>query len=206
MRSPSEMANEEEDETKNDGFCIHGKWEDGMCLCNPGKASFFNDKLLTQKYCNSDEREVALLSVTYPPKHFLYLSTMSFTVVLAVAAFVVLASALAVIAHKVLTAKKIQKVLQELVEFRDGRLLRYGDMTVTFWALPDTFLCINQQQGEGGVEAKVVVAYNPQNDGELTLKPGMTVTNVEELQRGWCKGSVGGKTGFFPAAFVEILT
>lgn len=51
-----------------------------------------------------------------------------------------------------------------------------------------------------------MVAYNPQNDGELTLKPGMTVTNVEELQRGWCKGSVGGKTGFFPAAFVEILT
>ena len=131
---------------------------------------------------------------------------MSFTVVLVIAAFVILASAVAVMVQKAVTAKMIKKARQELVEFRNSRLILYGGPTVTFWAPPDNFQCINQQQGGSGVEAKVVVAYNPQNDGELKLRPGMTVTNVEELQRGWCKGSAGGKTGFFPAAMVEILT
>ena len=197
---------EEDEETWKEEWCIHGQWVDGACLCDPGKATFFNDKLLTQKYCDLDESKVASLSVAYPPKHFLYLSTMSFTVVLTVAAFVVLASAVAVIIQKAVTSKKSRKARQELIEFRNSRVIRYGGTTVVFWAPPDNFQCINQQQGGGGLEAKVVVAYNPQNEGELTLKLGMTVTNVEELQRGWCKGSAGGKTGFFPAAMVEILT
>ena len=196
----------EEEGTKIDGWCIHGEWKDGLCVCEPGKATFFNDKLLTQKYCDLDEAEVALLLGSYPPKHFLHLSAMAFTVVLAVAAFMVLASAAALIAHKFVIRKRIERARRELVEFREARLQRDGELTVTFWAPPVHFICISQRGGDtGGLEAKVIVAYNPQNEGELTLKPGMTVTNVEQLQRGWCRGSAGGKTGFFPAAFVEIL-
>lgn len=194
-----------------DKWCIHGEWKDAVCLCDPGKATFFNDKILTQNYCDFDEKEVALLKISYPPRHYLYLGSMTLTVLLTVATFMILATAIATIVRKILIKRRIREAQQELVDFEDGRVLRDGsaDLNVTFWQPPSTFLCINQQnsgKGNWNAAAKVVAAYNPQNNGELTLKPGMTVTNIEELDRGWCKGTVGEKTGFFPAAFVEMLS
>ena len=198
-------------ETKKDKWCIHGQWKDGVCICDTGYATYFDDTTLTQKYCDSDEKAVALLSVSYEPRHYFYLLFMSLTVLVTVAAFMVFATAIASIVKKVRTMEKLKVVRHELRSFQDGRLMRDSatDLIVTFWTPPTKFLCINQQKSggeKGSSEAKVVAAYNPQNEGELPLKPGMTLTNVEELDRGWCKGTVGGKTGFFPAAFVEILS
>lgn len=106
--------------------------------------------------------------------------------------------------------KKIKMARRELSSFEESRLMRDGtaDLNVTFWKPPIKYECINQQQSgeKGNMEAKVVAAYTPQNQGELALKLGMTLTNVEQLDRGWCKGTAGGKTGFFPAAFVEMLS
>ena len=200
-----------EEEVLGDISCMNGQWKDAVCVCDPGKATFFNDKVLLQKYCNFDEKEVAELRVSYPPRHYLYLTSMSLTVLLTVATFMVLATAIATIVRKVILKRRIREAKQELTDFEDNRVLRDGsaDLNITFWQPPTTFLCINQQNsGRGGwsAAAKVVAAYNPQNAGELTLKPGMTVTNIEELDRGWCKGTVGEKTGFFPAAFIEMIT
>lgn len=199
------------EETTKDKWCIDGQWKDGVCVCDPGRATFFDDKVLTQHYCDSDENAVAVLRTSYPPKHYLFLCSMTATVLLTVIAFMVLATVIAQVIRKVLILKKIKRAKQELSAFEDSRLMRDDatNLTVTFWALPTTFVCINQQRSSGeagGIEAKVVAAYNPQNQGELSLKPGVTITNVEQLDRGWCKGTIEGKTGFFPAAFVEILT
>ena len=59
------MDGEDDGETQGDEWCIHGQWVDGVCLCDPGKATFFNDRLLTQKYCDLDESKVVSLSVAY---------------------------------------------------------------------------------------------------------------------------------------------
>ena len=195
-------------ETKKDAWCINGQWKDRVCVCDPGKATHFDYTLLTQKYCNFDDEAVALLRVSYPPRHYIYLSFMSLTALVTVAAFMVFATAIASIVRKILIKKKIEAARQELNSFEDDRLMRDDttELNVTFWTPPTEFRCINQQKHEGGTEAKVVATYNPQNQGELPLKPGMTVTNVEQLDRGWCKGTVGEKTGFFPAAFVEIIS
>ena len=202
------MPEDTRTETKKDEWCINGQWKDGVCICDPGKATLFDYTVLAQKYCNSDEEAVAQLRVSYEPRHYIYLSFMSLTVLVTVVAFMVFATAIASIVRKVLIRKKIEAAEEELRSFEDGRLMRDNttELTITFWTPPTDFQCINQQKNEGGTEAKVVAAYNPQNQGELPLKPGMTVINVEQLNRGWCKGTVGEKTGFFPAAFVEIIT
>lgn len=199
------------EEIETDKWCIDGQWKDGVCVCNPGRATFFDGNLLTQRYCDSDDNAVAVLKTSYPPRHYLHLFAMTLTVLLTVVAVAVLATAIAQVVRKVLIMTKISRAKQEVAAFENGRLLRddVTDLTVTFWAPPKKYICISQQErgGEiGGVRAKVVAAYNPQNAGELPLKPGVTITNVEQLERGWCKGTIDGKTGFFPAAFVEILT
>ena len=202
---------QETTDTEKDKWCIHGRWKDGVCVCNPGWATFFNDKVVTQQYCNLDEKDVAQMRASYAPKHYFYLSSMTVTVLVTVVAFLVFATAITTIVRKVIIMKKIKAAKQELTAFESGKLMREdsNDLNVTFWEPPSKFLCINQQKSggdSGSVEAKVIAAYNPQNAGELPLKPGVTVTNVQQLDRGWCKGTIEGKTGFFPAAFVEILT
>lgn len=195
-------------ETKKDAWCINGQWEEGVCVCEPGYATYFDDTKLTQKYCDADVEAVALLRVTYEPRHYLHLGSMSLTILFTVAAFMVLATALASIIMKVRTRKMIKMARQELKSFEENRVIRDGDLILTFWKPPIKYECINQQKSgeKGSLEAKVVTPYTPQNQGELALKPGMTLTNVELLDRGWCKGRAGEKTGFFPAAFVEMLS
>lgn len=197
-------------ETKKDAWCINGQWKEGVCICDPGYATYFDDTRPTQKYCDADVEAVIRLRVSYEPRHYLYLGSMSLTVLFTVAAFMVLATALAIIIMKIRTMKKITVARRELTSFEERRLVRDGttNLNVTFWKPPSKYECINQQQSgeKGNMEAKVVAAYTPQNQGELALKLGMTLTNVEPLDRGWCKGTAGGKTGFFPAAFVEMIS
>ena len=77
------------------------------------------------------------------------------------------------------------------------------------------------------VQARVLHKYKAQDKDELQLRPGDTVTELVQLEQGWCRvshynniimlpcciacdvktlqGKLNGRTGFFPAAFVELI-
>ena len=38
-----------------DPYCIHGHWEDGICVCDKGYETVFVDLTLNPLYCSSDE-------------------------------------------------------------------------------------------------------------------------------------------------------
>lgn len=58
-----------------------------------------------------------------------------------------------------------------------------------------------------GLLAKVIYSYHAQNEDELTLTEGQTVTvldqNLEDA--GWWRGDINGRTGVFPDNFVELM-
>nr|1YNZ_A Chain A, Pin3p [Saccharomyces cerevisiae]1ZX6_A Chain A, Ypr154wp [Saccharomyces cerevisiae] len=45
--------------------------------------------------------------------------------------------------------------------------------------------------------------FDPQQDGDLGLKPGDKVQLLEKLSPEWYKGSCNGRTGIFPANYVK---
>ena len=199
-------------EPEGDEWCIHGEWKNSVCECEADHATYFDETALTQKYCDSSTKAVALLRVSYEPRHYLYLTAMTITVLVTVAAFMAFTTAIASMVETARTKRKINAARHALIAFGAGVLKRDSskDLTMALWTPPSKFKCINQQKegkkkGSTRTEAKAVAAYQPQNKGELSLKPGMTLTDVVKLDGGWCKGTVEGKTGFFPAAFVEML-
>ena len=50
---------------------------------------------------------------------------------------------------------------------------------------------------------KVICDYEAQNWYELTIKKGDLIDLVNDDDNKWWKGKVGGKEGYFPAAYVE---
>ncbi|RWS09848.1 SH3 domain-containing kinase-binding protein 1-like protein [Dinothrombium tinctorium] len=56
-------------------------------------------------------------------------------------------------------------------------------------------------------QAKVLFAYEAQNDDELTIKEGdvITIISKEIEDQGWWKGELNGKIGVFPDNFVELI-
>jgi len=56
-----------------------------------------------------------------------------------------------------------------------------------------------------GDRYRCVVAFPASSDYELELKVGDTLSLVKKREDGWCKGTLHrtGKTGLFPASFVE---
>lgn len=56
-------------------------------------------------------------------------------------------------------------------------------------------------------QAKVLYAYDAQNDDELTIKEGdiINVISKEIEDQGWFKGELNGKIGVFPDNFVELI-
>ena len=189
--------------------CVHGDWEDGVCECHVGYATYFDETALSQQYCTSDAKEVAERRVSYEPGHYLHLLAMTLTVLVAVAACVVFITAVAAMIDKVRTKRKIREWRHRLIAFEAARLKRDGaeETRATVWTPSKNFQCINQQKTDvkERVKAKAVAAYKPENETELELKPGMIITDVVFAENGWCKGRAKGKTGFFPATFVEML-
>jgi len=55
--------------------------------------------------------------------------------------------------------------------------------------------------------ARVVFSYVAENDDELTLNVGDTITILQKKleDAGWWKGELRGKVGVFPDNFVELL-
>ncbi|XP_065297198.1 SH3 domain-containing kinase-binding protein 1 isoform X1 [Dermacentor albipictus] len=56
-------------------------------------------------------------------------------------------------------------------------------------------------------QAKVLYAYEAQNDDELTIKEGdvITVLTKEVEDKGWWKGELNGRVGVFPDNFVKLI-
>jgi hypothetical protein len=56
-------------------------------------------------------------------------------------------------------------------------------------------------------QAKVLYAYDAQNEDELTIKEGdiINVISKEIEDQGWFKGELNGKVGVFPDNFVELI-
>ncbi|KAL1006533.1 hypothetical protein UPYG_G00073510 [Umbra pygmaea] len=52
---------------------------------------------------------------------------------------------------------------------------------------------------------KASFSYVPQNDDELELKIGDVIEVLEEVEEGWWKGTLNGKTGMFPSNFIKEL-
>ena len=42
-------------------------------------------------------------------------------------------------------------------------------------------------------------------DDEITFDPDEIITNIEQIDDGWWSGTCRGKTGLFPANYVEII-
>lgn len=196
---------------EGDESCVNGDWVDRVCRCSTGHATYFEETSLSQKYCDAEAKQVVLRKSSYEPRHYLFLLAMTFTVLVTIATCVALATAVAAALKKFQTKKKIKEERHKLIEFQSSKLKRNDIESVAmgFWTPPDHFQCINEQtrksEETSTLEAVAVAAYKPEVEGELELKPGMIIKHVEHLEKGWCKGVVGKKAGFFPFAFVKLL-
>lgn len=52
-------------------------------------------------------------------------------------------------------------------------------------------------------KARVTFSYKPEQDDELVLEVGDIITNITDVDVGWCEGELNGKKGMFPDNFVE---
>lgn len=47
--------------------------------------------------------------------------------------------------------------------------------------------------------------YEAKHDDELTIKPGDIIKVTVKLDGGWWQGEMNGRTGIFPATYVEEI-
>lgn len=57
-----------------------------------------------------------------------------------------------------------------------------------------------------GRRARVTFSYKPEQGDELTLEVGDIITNIVDVDVGWCEGELNGRKGMFPNNFVEELS
>lgn len=55
-----------------------------------------------------------------------------------------------------------------------------------------------------GIWLTCVVSY-PEGPGELGLREGDVVNNVEQVDSEWYRGSCRGSSGFFPVSYVKVM-
>ena len=79
------------------------------------------------------------------------------------------------------------------------------------WGLPLKSLCCYCGLNGGridlliGRQARVTFSYKPEQDDELTLEVGDIITNIVDVDIGWCEGELKGRKGMFPNNFVEMI-
>ena len=59
-----------------DPLCIHGNWEDGVCVCERGYESGFVDLTLYPQYCVK-EAVVVIKNTSYDTENLVHLATMA---------------------------------------------------------------------------------------------------------------------------------
>ena len=55
-------------------------------------------------------------------------------------------------------------------------------------------------------KCKVLFSYQPTHEDELELKIEDVIDFMGEVEDGWWRGNLNGKTGVFPSNFVEMIT
>ncbi|KAG7267388.1 hypothetical protein CRUP_017737 [Coryphaenoides rupestris] len=53
--------------------------------------------------------------------------------------------------------------------------------------------------------AKALYSYQEEADDEITFDVDDIITNIEMVDEGWWKGQCGGRSGLFPASYVQML-
>jgi len=56
-----------------------------------------------------------------------------------------------------------------------------------------------------GLCARAVYDYQADAEDEISFDPGEIITNIDQIDDGWWQGSCRGKTGLFPANYVELM-
>ena len=59
--------------------------------------------------------------------------------------------------------------------------------------------------GEARKQCRVLFSYAPAHEDELELRPEDVVDFLGEVEDGWWRGCVNGKTGVFPSNFVSMM-
>jgi len=60
------------------------------------------------------------------------------------------------------------------------------------------------QVQDNGLTAVALWDYEAEEDDEVTFDPGEIITHIEMIDEGWWKGTCRGRTGIFPANYVEL--
>ncbi|CAD6192530.1 unnamed protein product [Caenorhabditis auriculariae] len=56
----------------------------------------------------------------------------------------------------------------------------------------------------GGLSAVALYDYQKQDDDEISFEPDDVITNIEQIDAGWWRGTCNGQHGLFPANYVEL--
>ncbi|XP_051911554.1 src substrate protein p85-like isoform X1 [Hippocampus zosterae] len=56
----------------------------------------------------------------------------------------------------------------------------------------------------GGVQAIAIYDYQGEDEDEISFNPDDIITDIEMIDEGWWKGRCHGRTGLFPAAYVQL--
>ena len=59
-----------------DPLCVHGSWEDGVCVCQMGYETGFVDLTLYPQYCVK-EAVVVIKNTSYDPENLVHLAAMA---------------------------------------------------------------------------------------------------------------------------------
>ncbi|XP_071263545.1 SH3 domain-containing protein 19-like [Salvelinus alpinus] len=73
-------------------------------------------------------------------------------------------------------------------------------------ALSQGVSTVGSRRGSSGLQVQVLHDFTPEGPGELGLREGDVVTNVEQMDSEWYRGSCRGSSGFFPVNYVKVMS
>ena len=56
------------------------------------------------------------------------------------------------------------------------------------------------------MKAEALFDFEAENNNELDFKAGAIIRNVTRIDENWLEGTFGGKTGYFPTAYVKVVS
>ncbi|XP_052320663.1 SH3 domain-containing protein 19 isoform X2 [Oncorhynchus keta] len=73
-------------------------------------------------------------------------------------------------------------------------------------ALSQGVSTVGSRRDSSGLQVQVLHDFTPEGPGELGLREGDVVTNVEQVDSEWYRGSCRGSSGFFPVSYVKVMS